>query len=208
MQIRLVVIPVLSTAFGAASGVTIDRVLPMAAFGLAWGLGAAALAPRIARRGADSTVVPYLAVALAFVVLGGSLLGGLVTPTPHDLLGLLGHAGFGSFFYAIHASFEWILMPALLMIGWHRPRCRALAVAAALTFYAGRCASALYFAPHALDWGDDPTSADLDQVRLWMNLNWIRVAVQDAATAALLLVLVATGVRARPAGRYAEPLPH
>ena len=208
MRIRFVVIPVLGTTFGAVSGVTIDQVLPMAVFGLAWGLGAATLAPRVARRGADSTVVPFLAVALAFVVLGGSLLGGLITPTPNDLLGLLGHAGFGSFFYAVHASFEWLLMPALLMLSWHHPRRRALAIAAAVTFYAGRCASALYFAPHALDWGDDPASADLDQVRLWMNLNWIRVAVQDTATAILLLVLLATGVRARSSGRHAEPLPH
>jgi hypothetical protein len=46
------VIPILSTAFGAASGVAIDEVAPSAAFGLIWGLVAAAIAPRVARRGA------------------------------------------------------------------------------------------------------------------------------------------------------------
>jgi hypothetical protein len=81
------------------------------------------------------------------------------------------------------------------LLTWHHRSTRRLVIAAAAIFYAGRCASALYFAPNALTWGDDPASADLDQVRRWMNLNWVRVAAQDAATPILLLVAAAGPAR-------------
>lgn len=192
MKKKLLWIPVLSTAFGVAGGVGLDVVLPMAAFGLVWGLVAAAIAPRVARWGerrGDAAL--YLAVALAFVVLGGALLGGLLSPSPPRLLDLLAQESYGTFFYAFHGPFEWLLMPALLMLNWHRPARRRLIVAAAVAFYIGRVASALYFAPNALDWGDDPAAADLDQVRVWIDLNWVRTALQDTLTAVLLLLAAA-----------------
>ena len=186
------VIPLLSTAFGVVAGVAIDQVLPMAAVGLAWGLLLAAVAPRVARWGAARTAWPdwalSIAVALAFTVLGGALLGGFLATSPAEQVELFAHASFGSFFYAIHGLFEWVLMPALLMLNWHHPTRRRLLVAAAITFYAGRLSSALYFAPHAMDWGEAPATADLGQVRVWMSLNWVRVVLQDTATAVLLLV--------------------
>jgi hypothetical protein len=202
MRTKLLVIPILSTAFGAVSGVAIDEVVPSAAVGLVWGLVAAAIAPRVARRAAGPSGWPdvalFLAVALAFIVLGGGLLGSLIATTPRAQLDLLQEGSFGLFFYAIHALFEWVLMPALLMLNWHRPGRRWLVLAAAVAFYAGRVASGLYFAPRALDWGEHPAGADLDQIQLWMNLNWIRGAVQDITTAVLLL-LTAALPRARAA---------
>jgi hypothetical protein len=211
MTKKLVLIPVLSTAFGAAGGVTLDAVLPMAAFGLAWGLVAAVIAPRAARWGARqparADIVLFLAVALAFVVLGGALLGDLLSTSPPGLLDLLAHESYGPFFYAFHGPFEWLLVPALLMLNWHRPGRRRLLVGAAVAFYIGRTSSALYFAPHALDWGDDPAAADLDQVRVWIDLNWVRTVLQDTLTATLLLLAARTDVRSDMTARMARPSP-
>jgi hypothetical protein len=57
-------------------------------------------------------------------------------------------------------------------------------------FYLGRVASALYFAPRALYWGLHPGEAatHLDQVALWIRLDLIRLILQDAVNAALLLL--------------------
>jgi hypothetical protein len=200
---RLLVIPILSTAFGAVSGAAVDAVLAMAAFGLIWGLVAAAIAPRVARWGTGASAGPdlalFLAVALAFFVLGAALLGDLLATSPQAQLDLLQRGTFGPFFYAIHALFEWVLLPALLMLNWHRPRRRWLILGAAVAFYAGRVASGLFFAPQALDWGANPAGADLDQVQLWMNLNWVRTVVQDSVTAVLLLLAAALPGARRPA---------
>lgn len=87
----------------------------------------------------------------------------------------------------------------LVMLNWHRPARRWLMVAAAAAFYAGRVASGLYFAPNAMDWGEDPTIDRPEEVQLWMNLNWIRLILQDTVTAVLLLLAVALPARRRPA---------
>lgn len=191
-RLPLLVIPILSTAFGAAAGRMLGAVVPMAAFGLAWGVAAATVAPRLARRGARPSVwadLPlYLAMPLAFVVLGAALLGDILAATPQAQLDLLQWPQFGLFFYAIHGPFEWILMPLVVMLNWERPARRRLVVAAAVAFYAGRLASALYFAPNALAWGADPAGATLDEVQMWMTLNWARTLVQDLTTAILLLL--------------------
>ncbi|MEV4760120.1 hypothetical protein AB0J86_34170 [Micromonospora sp. NPDC049559] len=197
------VIPLLSTAFGAVSGVTIDAILPMTAFGLIWGIAAAAVAPRLTRWGerapGRADLPLWLAVALAFVVLGAGLLGNILATTPQAQLDLLQRDAFGPFFYAIHGPFEWALMPLLVMVNWRRPGRRWPLVAAAVAFYAGRTASALYFAPHALSWAGDPMSADLDEVRRWTDLNWFRIVLQDTLTAVLLLLAATrSGPRALP----------
>ena len=103
---------------------------------------------------------------------------------------LLQQPGYGLFFYALHGPFEWLLMPLALMVNWLHPTRRRLLIVAAVIFYLGRVASALYFAPAALYWGRHPAeaAAHLDQVALWIGLDLIRVIVQDTVTAALLLV--------------------
>jgi hypothetical protein len=215
-RLPLLVIPLMSTAFGAVSGVTVDAVLPLAVFGLAWGLAAGAVAPRLARRGTRPTLgsdIPLLlAVALAFSVLGAGFLGNLLATAPQAQLDLLQQARFGSFFYAIHGPFEWVLMPLVVALNWHRPARRWLVVGAAVAFYAGRLSSAWYFAPHALAWGDDPATANLDEVQRWIHLNWIRIALQDTVTAVLLLLAAvrpdrsANRLSAAPALERAERL--
>jgi hypothetical protein len=205
-RLPLLLIPCLSTAFGAIQGTTIHAVLPMAIFGLAWGLVAAALAPRVSRWGAGSIAranLPlFLALPLAFIVLGGALLGNLLGATPQAQLALFAESRFGLFFFAIHTSFEWLILPATVMLNWSWPTRRWVVVVAAMLFYAGRVSSALYFAPAALAWGADPSLATPEAVQQWMNLNWIRTAVQDTATAVLLLLvgLLPTLRHDRPSG--------
>jgi hypothetical protein len=82
-------------------------------------------------------------------------------------------------------------MPWALIANWHYPIRRRLLITAALFFYAGRVASALYFAPVAFYWVQNSAeaAAHLDQVELWMRLDLIRLVGQDAVTAALLVAL-------------------
>jgi hypothetical protein len=150
------------------------------------------VAPRLARRGAASAKYAnapvYVMLLLAFVVLGASLVVHIIGPTPTAFLQLVQQRGYGLFFYVIHGSFEWLLMPWALIVNWHYPIRRRLLIVAALFFYAGRLASALYFAPAALYWVQNPAEAagHLDHVAVWMHLDLIRLVGQDAVTAALL----------------------
>jgi hypothetical protein len=81
-------------------------------------------------------------------------------------------------------------MPWALIVNWLHPTRRRLLVVAAVIFYLGRITSALYFAPRAITWGRHPAEAAArpDRVAQWIRLDLIRVIVQDAVNAALLLV--------------------
>jgi len=186
------VIPLLSALFGAISGTTIGAVVPMAVFGLAWGVLIAIIAPRLTRFGARPSVwaeLPlWVAVSLAFIVLGGALLGDFLAVTPQDQMQILQFSRFGIYFAVIHTIFELLLMPLVQMLNWNRPGRRELVVGAAVVFYLRRAVSALYFAPMAIAWGNNPSLATLDEVQLWMNLNWVRSVGQDGITAVLLLL--------------------
>jgi hypothetical protein len=204
-RLGLVAIPVLSTAFGYVGGYTLDQRPVMAGFGLLWGVVAMLVAPHLARRGARSAgqanAPVYVMLPLACIVLGGSIIGHLAGPTPTAFLQLVQQPGYGLFFYALHGPFEWLLMPWALIVNWHHPARRRLLIVAAVIFYLGRVASALYFAPAAIYWGGHPAdaAAHLDQVALWIRLDLIRLVLQDAVNAALVL-LAALHHTFRPAG--------
>ena len=193
-RLGLVAIPVLSTTFGYISGYTIDQQLIMAGFGLLWGCVAMLVAPRLAHWGARSAgqanTPVYVMLPLACIVLGGAIIGHLAGPTPTAFLQLVQQPGYGLFFYALHSSFEWLLMPWALIVNWHHPTRRWLLIVAAVIFYLGRVASALYFAPTAIYWARHPAeaSAHLDQVALWTRLDLIRLILQDTVNAALVLL--------------------
>jgi hypothetical protein len=203
MRFGLLTIPTLSAAFGFITGHAIDKPWAMAGFGLLWGIAVMVVAPRIARRGAVSAAhadAPvYVMVLLAFAVLGASIVVHVVGVTPTTFLQLVQQRGYGWFFYAVHGSFEWLLMPWALIANWSDPTRRRLLTVAALFFYAGRIASALYFAPIALYWVQNPAeaAAHLDGVAVWMRLDLIRLVGQDAVTAALLATAALEGQRKR-----------
>ena len=193
-RLGLLAIPGLSTAFASIGGFAIDQPIGLTAFGLIWGVVAMLIAPRLARRGAGSVgwanAPVYVMLPLACIVLGGSIIGHLAGPTPTTFLQLVQQPGYGLFFYAIHGPFEWLLMPWAMMVNWRYPTRRRLLIMAAVIFYLGRVASALYFAPNAIDWGQHPVeaAAHLDQVDQWIQLDLIRVIVQDTVTAAVMLL--------------------
>jgi hypothetical protein len=190
----LMAIPVLSAAFGFAGGHVIGQPMAMAVFGLVWGLIVMAIAPRLARLGsrspAQANAPIYLMLPLACIVLGGSLLAHIVGATPAGLLQLLQHPGYGLFFYSIHGLFEWVLMPWALIANWYHTARRRLLIVAAVLFYAARLASALYFAPNALEWGANPAdaAARMAEIDLWIRLDLLRLLLQDVIIAAIMLL--------------------
>ena len=190
------VLPGLGAAFGYIGGFTLGGHAPLAIFGLVWGCLAANVAPRVARWAAGSPARPDLPLLVMFplswLVLGGAILGHLAGPTPASFLNLLKQPGYGLFFYGIHGPFEWILVPWALMANWSCPKRRSQLVLIAMVFYAGRSASAIYFAPRAIAWGAQPAMAQLmsDSVALWIRLDIIRVILQDLTTAVLLFMVL------------------
>jgi hypothetical protein len=208
-RFRMLFIPTLSTTFGFVTGHAIDKPWAMAGFGLFWGIAVMVVAPLIARRSAFSTAQAnapvYVMVLLAFAVLGAAIVVHVVGATPAAFLQLAQQRGYGLFFYAVHGSFEWLLMPWALIANWPDPKRRRLLIVAALFFYAGRIASALYFAPIALYWVQNPAeaAAHLDEVGEWMRWYLVRLIGQDAVMAALLAAVSLQGQRKRAPARGA-----
>ena len=184
----------------------IGEPVAMAGFGLLWGALALASAPRIAHLGAAApfwaNLPVWIMLPLSWLVLGGSMLAHIAGATPDALLQMLQQPGYGLFFYAIHASFEWMLLPWALAANWSQPTRRKLLLVAALVFYFGRIASAAYFAPNAINWGTNPemAAAVAAQVELWIRLDLLRLAFQDLITAMIVLV-AALHPRFQPAVR-------
>jgi hypothetical protein len=80
-----------------------------------------------------------------------------------------------------------------LFCNWHIPKRRMFIVIAAVAFYAMRLWSYIYFVPNIFEFGalppDGPFSAEIvEQFRMWVNLSWLRFAIQDALTYLLLLL--------------------
>jgi hypothetical protein len=94
-------------------------------------------------------------------------------------------------FYLLNTPLEWLLIPAALVLNAWIPTRQKLILIAAVMFFALRVWSYVYFIPQILDWsegqaGQPLTAAQLEQATLWVDLSWIRLAM-DAAIALLLL---------------------
>lgn len=205
----LLLIPAASTGFGAVSGVAIDSSVPLAGFGLVWGVVAMLLAPRLAARGQRSprwAQAPlYVACAIAFMSLGAAILGDLLTPDAQSAFEVMRIPAYGFYFMTVHLTFEWLLLPAALMLNWHDRGRRTLLLVAMVAFYALRMVSAVYFAPAAMAWGQLPadtvvTGQLLADIEAWTALNWVRRIVQEFLVTALLVV-----VTLRPRAHDTQP---
>ena len=100
---------------------------------------------------------------------------------------------FSLFIITMNSLMEWLLMPMALFCNWHIPKRRTFIVIAAVAFYAMRLWSYIYFVPNIFEFGalppDGPFSAEIvEQFRMWVNLSWLRFAIQDALTYLLLLL--------------------
>src|SRR5215204_5771230 len=180
--------------------------------GLFLGFIATRLARRESRRPASANVSVFLAALGSGLLAGGALLemmllsAGLGTPsTTFTMI----HPPFGDsfnlFIITLNSLLEWLLIPAALFLNWHIPKRRTLIVIAAAAFYAMRVWSYIYFVPNIFEFGalppDGPFSAEVvERFRMWVNLNWIRIAIQEILT--FLLFLLAAFVPASATGTF------
>jgi hypothetical protein len=224
----VLIVAVATTTMGAFAGSFGGGPVLVAAFGLAWGLALGAIATRVSRReswrprlanGALLAASLVAGILFGFGLLDLSLHSRLLAEQPQDI-GILIHPPLGDVFMvgliALNSSLEWLVLPVLVLLNWQIPKRRTLVVVAAGLYYAMRVWSYLYFVPRIFDWAElpvgQPFSAEqLDQIRLWVGLSWIRGAVDGLLFVLLLvamLVPAATVVRPRQAAEpVASPAP-
>jgi hypothetical protein len=193
------VIAALAAIFGFLEAQGYIAPLPSLLIGAAWGLVWTALAGLVAAvigRLRDNPLHAPNASALlvAFVtvmMLGAGLILHLMFGSRESYLAIQQSGTEGDlFFYAtLNPLTEWVLVPLALFLNWMDPRRRKLVVTAALIYYAERVATYLYFGPVIVSWPNAQPSAELlDQVSLWLSLDWIRIVV--GIPMILLFVLV------------------
>ena len=214
----LVVVPALvvvgALGFSTLGGFGAALVAGGVALGWALFLGFVAMrvARRESRRAALANASVFLATLGAGLMAGGALLqqmlvsAGLGAPSTtftmvHPPFG----GSFSLFIITMNSLMEWLLMPMALFCNWHIPKRRTLIVIAAVAFYAMRIWSYVYFVPNIFEFGalppDGPFSAEIvERFRMWVNLNWIRIAIQEILT--FLLFLLAAFVPASATGTF------
>jgi hypothetical protein len=193
-----------TTLIGASAG-SLGGPIPAAilgAVGFAWGVVVVLIAARLIRsprRATFSNVALYAATFATACLTGVGLhdmpimavsvdgapqfFADLVRPPVGDAEALP--------FYLLNTPLEWLLIPAALLLNAWIPKRRKLILVATVIFIALRVWSYVYFIPQILDWGEGQagqplTAAQLEQATLWVDLSWIRLAM-DAAIALLLL---------------------
>jgi hypothetical protein len=217
----LVIVPalVVVSALGFSTLGGFGAALVAGVIALGWALFLGFIARRLARsesrRAALANASVFLATLGAGLMAGGSLhqqmllSAGLSTPsTTFTMI----HPPFSDtsnvFIITMNSLMEWLLIPAALFLNWHIPKRRTLIVIAAVAFYAMRVWSYVYFVPNIFEFGalppDGPFSAEVvERFRMWVNLNWIRIAIQEILT--FLLFLLAAFVPASASVNFRKP---
>jgi hypothetical protein len=202
----ILIVAVTTTVMGAFASMFAGGLV-VTAFGLAWGLALGVIAARVSRRERWRPSLANGALLLASLV-AGTLFGfglldllldsRLLATSPQDIATLI-QPPLGDVFVvgliALNTSLEWLLLPALVLLSWHLPKRRTLVVGAAALYYAMRAWSYLYFVPRILDWVDQPagqpfSAEQLDQIRAWVALSWVRGAVDGLMFVLLLLAML------------------
>jgi hypothetical protein len=193
-----------TTLIGASAGSLGGgfSALIFAMVGLVWGLLAVRVATRLNRswRRATFANASVYAAAFAAALLTGvglestSIMDASVDRVPQFFADLvrppIGDAEAVPF-YVLNTSLEWLLIPAVVLLNAWIPKRQKLILSAAVIFFALRVWSYLYFIPEILHWnqgttGQPLTPGQLEQASLWVDLSWVRLAM-DAAIALLLL---------------------
>jgi len=228
----VLIVAVATTTMGAFAGTFGGGPVLVAVFGLAWGLALGAIATRLSRparrrpalaKGALLAASLVAGILFGFGLLDLSLHSRLLAASPQDI-GILIQPPLGDVFMvgliALNSSLEWLLLPVLVLLNWQIPNRRPLVVIAAALYYAMRVWSYLYFVPRIFDWGELPagqpfSAAQLDQIRTWVGLSWVRGAADGLLFVLLLVAMLVpapTVVRRRqavqPAASSAPSLPH
>ena len=214
----LVIVPalVVVSALGFSTLGGFGAALVAGVIALGWALFLGFIATRLARSESWRPTLANGSMFLITLAMGVMAGGGL----PYQLLLSAGLSTPSTTFTMIHPPFsdtsnvfiitmnslmEWLLIPAALFCNWHIPKRRKLIVIAAAAFYAMRLWSYLYFVPNIFEFGalppDGPFSAEVvERFRMWVNLNWIRIAIQEVLT--YLLFLLAAFVPASATGTF------
>jgi hypothetical protein len=193
------VIAGLAAIFGFLEAQVFIATLPSLLIGAAWGLVWTAVAGLVAAIFGRLRDYPLhwpdaSALLVAFVttiMLGAGLILHLMVGSPEAYLALQQSGTDGDlYFYAtLNPLTEWVLVPLALFLNWKDPRRRNLVVTAAAIYYAERIATYFYFGPVIASWPNAQPSAELlDEVSLWLTLDWVRIVV--GIPMILLFVLV------------------
>jgi hypothetical protein len=214
----LVVVPALTVVGGLGFSTLggFGAALIAGGVGLGWGLLLGFIATRLSRRESSRSALAnasmFLATLASGVMAGGALLqqmllsAGLGTPsTTFTMIHPPFGGSFSLFIITLNSLMEWLLIPVALFLNWHIPKRRTLIVFAAAMFYAMRVWTYIYFVPNIFEFGalppDGPFSAEVvERFRTWVNLSWLRFALQDALI--YLLFLLAAFVPASANGRF------
>jgi hypothetical protein len=217
----LVVVPALVVVGGLGFSTLggFSAALVAGGVALGWALFLGFIARRLARSESRRAAMANGSLFLITLAMGLMAGGGL----PYQLLLSAGLSTPSTTFTMIHPPFsdtsnvfiitmnslmEWLLIPAALFLNWHIPKRRTLIVIAAAAFYAMRVWSYIYFVPNIFEFGalppDGPFSAEVvERFRMWVNLNWLRIALQEVLT--YLLFLLAAFVPASATGTFRKP---
>jgi hypothetical protein len=217
----MVVVPalVVVSAIGFSTLGGIGAALVAGSLALGWSLLLGFIALRLARSESRRAALANGSMFLVTLAMGLMAGGGL----PYQLLLSAGLSTPSTTFTMIHPPFsdtsnvfiitmnslmEWLLIPAALFCNWHIPKRRTLIVIAAAAFYVMRVWSYIYFVPNIFEFGalppDGPFSAEVvERFRMWVNLNWIRIAFQEVLT--YLLFLLAAFVPASATSTFRKP---
>jgi len=217
----LVVVPalVVVSAIGFSTLGGVGAALIAAVVGLGWALLLGFIAMRISRKESRRTALANVSVFLATLALGLNAGGDLPNQmllsaglsTPSTTFTMI-HPPFGGslnvFIITMNSLMELLLIPAALYLNWHIPKRRTFIVIAAVAFYAMRVWSYIYFVPNIFEFGalppDGPFSAEVvERFRMWVNLNWLRIATQNLLP--YLLFLLAAFVPASASGNLRKP---
>jgi hypothetical protein len=217
----LIVVPalVIVSAIGFSTLGGFGAALIAAGVGVGWALFLGFIAMRLARsesrRAALANASVFLATLGAGLMAGGSLLemmllsAGLGAPsTTFTMIHPPFGGSFSLFIITMNSPMEWLLMPVALFLNWHIPKRRTFIVIAAVAFYAMRLWSYIYFVPNIFEFGalppEGPFSAEVvERFRMWVNLSWLRFAIQDLLP--YLLFLLAAFVPASASENFRKP---
>lgn len=133
---------------------------------------------------------------VAVTLFGGSLFAMMLyafAADPASILTLIRppfKGGF-TFFVIFNSSMEWLLLPATLYLNWRISTRRKPLLYGAILYYCARAWTYIYFVPAIFKLMATPVTHPLSpelasEIMRWVNLSWIRCAV-DGILAALLL---------------------
>ena len=96
-----------------------------------------------------------------------------------------------TFFVIFNSSMEWLLIPATLFLNWRLRARRTPLLWGAILYYCARAWTYIYFVPAIFKLMAVPAGTQISpelagQIMQWVNLSWIRCAI-DGVLAALLL---------------------